>query len=137
MNAMSSPPLTPDASLGTRGSARDSGMALSMKWTALQDAAGVVAGLAGLGPERLTADIRNFPARVRDTGADRRRLAANGIDDLAAVMEPGLAALSAVIARGADARPAALALWRDFQAARAALLTLAPSHATLGPRRSA
>jgi hypothetical protein len=41
-------------------------------------------------------------------------------------MEPGLAALLAVNARGADPRPAAEALWREFLAARAAVLALLP-----------
>ena len=132
MNAMSSIPLASE-----RPVPRDSGMAASMKWTALHDASGVVAMLAGLGEERPTSAIRNFPARLRDVSSDRRALAVNGIEDLAAFMEPGLAALQAVMARGADTRPAALALWREFQSARAALLELAPADTALGPRRSA
>jgi len=46
--------------------------AASLKWAALQDAANVVAGLAGLEPERTTPEIRNFPALIRDTAAWRR-----------------------------------------------------------------
>lgn len=109
----------------------------SMKWTALQDAAQVVAALAGLEPERPSSEIRNFPAVIRDAGDWRRESAEKGIDDLAAIMEPGIAALLAVNARGADAQPAAMALWREFHAARSALLALAPPPGTLGPKRSA
>jgi len=98
----------------------------SMKWAALQDAAAAVASLAGLEPERSSAEIRNFPAVIRDVGGWRKELADNGIDDLAAIMEPGIAALLAVNARGGDTGPAALALWREFHAARAALLALVP-----------
>ena len=113
------------------------GSAASMKWAALQDAGSAVALLAGLHPERPSPEIRNFPALLRDTDPRRRNQAERGIDDLAAVMEPGLCALLAVKARGADATAPALALWREFEAARAALLTLAPPSGSLGPRRSA
>ena len=95
------------------------------KWSALHDAAGVVAYLAGLGEQPRTPEIRNFPAALRDAAPWRRRIAQQGVDDLAAIMEPGIAALLAVNARGADARTPALALWREFDAARTALLDLA------------
>jgi hypothetical protein len=111
--------------------------ATSMKWAALQDAAAVVATLAGLDPERPSSAIRNFPAVIRDAGNWRRETAEKGIDDLAAIMEPGIAALLAVNARGADSAAPALALWREFHAARVALLALAPPAGDLGPRRSA
>src|SRR6187551_499935 len=100
--------------------------ATSMRWAALADAANVVAVLAGLEPERTTAEVRNFPALIRDAEAWRRERAENGIADLVAIMEPGLAALIAVSDRGADPQPAALALWREFAAARVALLSLLP-----------
>jgi hypothetical protein len=108
-----------------------------MRWAALADAASVVATLAGLEPERTTAEVRNFPALIRDAETWRRERAENGVADLAAVMEPGIAALLAVNARGADPRPAAIALWREFVAARAAVLSLLPPSGALGPRRSA
>ena len=109
----------------------------SMKWTALHDAAAVVAGLAGLEEERPSPEIRNFPALIRDAASWRRQTAERGIDDLAAIMEPGIAALLAVNARGADAGAPAMALWREFHAARAVLLALAPPVGPLGPRRGA
>ena len=111
--------------------------ATSMKWAALQDAASAVAALAGLPEERSLPAIRNFPVLIRNAPGWRMRLAEQGIDDLAAVMEPGLAALLAVNARGTDARHAALALWQEFHAARAAILELAPESGALGPQRSA
>jgi len=109
----------------------------SMKWAALHDAAEVVATLAGIEPERNSSAIRNFPAVIRDAGGWRKEMAEKGIDDLAAIMEPGIAALLSVNARGADAAPPALALWREFHSSRAALLALAPPAGELGPRRSA
>jgi hypothetical protein len=109
----------------------------SMKWAALHDAAAAVAALAGLEPERNSPAIRNFPAVIKDAAGWRKELAEKGIDDLAAIMEPGIAALLSVNARGADATAPALALWREFHAARAALLALAPATGEMGPRRSA
>ena len=108
-----------------------------MRWAALADAANVVALFAGVEPERPTAEVRNFPALIRDAEAWRREQAENGIADLAAVMEPGIAALLAVNARGADSKPAAMALWREFVAARSAILSLLPPSGALGPRRLA
>ena len=82
--------------------------------------------LAGQAPEYRKADVRNFPAIMRDTGGWRLIVAQEGVDDLAAIMEPGLAALLALHGQGAPALNPALALWQEFQAARAALLALIP-----------
>lgn len=109
----------------------------SMRWAALGEAGQVVAMLAGLEAERPSKEVRNFPALIRDAEPWRRELVDTGCADLAAVMEPGIAALLAVNARGADCRPAALALWREFATARSALLELLPPSGDLGPRRSA
>jgi hypothetical protein len=111
--------------------------AASLTWAALQDAANVVASLAGLETERTTAEIRDFPALIRDAAPWRRELAERGIDDMTAFMEPGITALLGVNARGADPRAAALALWRECTQARAAVLALQPPNGALGPRRSA
>lgn len=99
--------------------------AFSMRWTALHDAAGIVARIAGVEPGQLPAAVRNFPVALRGALGGQRELAGQGLEDLTAVMEPGLAALLATLARGADPGPAAAALWRDFVAARDKLLTLA------------
>ena len=56
---------------------------------------------------------------------------------MTAMLQPGIAALLGVNARGADPRAAALALWREFIAARAALLALLPPTGAMGPPRSA
>ena len=97
-----------------------------MRWAALADAAGVVALLAGVEPAPATSEVRNFPALIRDADPWRRERAEHGVADLAAVMEPGIAALLAIRARGADPRPAAMALWCEFIGARAAILSLMP-----------
>lgn len=105
---------------------KGSASALSMKWSALHDAAGIVATIAGLTAETITPQIRNFPANMRDAGDWRRELAEQGIEDLSAVMEPGLSALLAAHARGVSPQPAAEALWREFLTSRNAMLELAP-----------
>lgn len=105
-----------------RRSADDTGM----RWATLSDAADLVAALAGLDPERASPEVRNFPALMREAEAWRRERVEQGVADLAAMMEPGIAALLAVNARGADPQPAALALWSEFAAARRALLALLP-----------
>ena len=97
---------------------------MAMKWSALHDAASVVATLAGLAPEPRKADVRNFPAQIRDTGGWRKILAEQGVDDLSAVMQPGIAALLAAHARGITPAAAALTLWHEFVRTRAALLEL-------------
>ena len=103
-----------------------SASAMSMKWAALHDAATVVGTLAGVATEPMRPELRNFPAVMRDLGGWRREAAEQGIDDLSAIMEPGLAALLAVHARGTNPAVPALALWQEFQVSRAALLVLTP-----------
>jgi len=114
---------------------RGSASALSMKWSALHDAARAVSQIAGLAPETMAAGVRDFPATMRDAGGWRRELAEQGIEDISAFMEPGLSALLAVMARGGGPQPAALALWREFTGARDALLKLTPPDRGLGPFR--
>ncbi len=97
----------------------------ALSWSALHDAAGIVGVLAGLPAEPSKPQVHNFPALVREAGGWRTALAEQGIDDLTAIMEPGIAALLAVHARGASCAAPALALWHEFFRARAALLALA------------
>lgn len=111
--------------------------AMSVQWAALQDAAAAVAALAGLAPEKPSAQVRNFPALIKDAGGWRLELAANGVADLTAMMRPGVKALLAVSARGQDPTAAALSLWREYHHARAALLNLVPEQGRMGPLRKA
>ncbi|PEQ12245.1 hypothetical protein B2G71_13845 [Novosphingobium sp. PC22D] len=101
-----------------------------MKWSGLHDAAATVAAIAGIDVPPMAPRVRNLPAVMRDADEWRRRCAEQGIEDLAAIMEPGLSALLAAFARGSDPRPAAGALWREFVAARDALVALSPLSGT-------
>lgn len=101
--------------------------AMEQKWRALHEAATAVAALAGVAIEPMTAGQRGFPQAMRELGDWRFTMALQGVDDLAAIMEPGLAALLAAHASGADAPAAARALWEEFQSARDALMGLVPA----------
>ncbi len=116
--------LVPKAEQGTEFGVKPSSM--DTRWAALGNAGNAVAAMAELIPERTTSQVENFPAAIRDAGGWRLKMAESGIQDLVAFMEPGLAALLAVNARGQDASAPALSLWHDFHAARAALLALLP-----------
>jgi hypothetical protein len=139
MHTSFAPPASPaTGALPTSGRpefGQASASAMSMKWSALHDAVAVVGSLTGMAPEAMRPEVRNFPAMMRDVGGWRRDLAEQGIGDLSAVMEPGLAALLAINARGVNPAPAALALWQEFHAARAALLALTPPPEDMAPRR--
>lgn len=100
--------------------------ALSTQWSALHDAADAIAALAGITPDPRAPEVRRFPAAMRDADGRRRELVKQGIEDLTAIMLPGLSALLAAYTRGGDTLSAARALWREFLAARNALLALSP-----------
>jgi hypothetical protein len=100
------------------------GFALAARWQSLDDAGRVIASLAG---EAEPSPDPHFAARVESVADDRRRAAVQGVDDLSAMIEPGLSALLYVCENGGDARAPAIALWREFSAARASLLALVPS----------
>ncbi len=119
------------------GSAARGPSAMSIQWAALQDAAAAVASMAGLAAEKPSAQVRNFPALIKDAGGWRLELAATGVADIAAMMTPGVKALLAVAARGQDPTPAALSLWREYHHARGALLELVPEQGHMGPLRKA
>lgn len=100
--------------------------ALAVQWDAVHEAAAAVGVLAQLGEEEVTDEIGSLPQRAFKLGGTKLELIGRGIDDLAAVMEPGLRALLALTATGQDTTSAALTLWREFHTARAAVLALAP-----------
>jgi len=95
--------------------------ALAAKWDSLHAAAEVVALLAG---RAIQPAPREFPDALAGASHWRLALAGQGIDDIAAMMEPGLSALLTVHAQGGDPRPAARALWQEFDRARQVLVTV-------------
>jgi hypothetical protein len=98
---------------------------IGRRWTALHEAAAIVAVLAGVPAAPPTEELHDFPAALRGAPGWWREMAAQGVEDLAAIMEPGLAALIAVQSGGRDPTAPANALLQEFVAARDALMGLA------------
>ena len=115
-------PGTPD-----EGACIDDEERTGLRWAALAEAGALVAALGGVERGPAGADEREFATLIGHAEGWRRERAKHGVADLAAIMEPGIAALLSIKARGADPRPAAQALWREFAAARTAVLALLPS----------
>ena len=90
----------------------------------MHEAAAAVANLAQLGREPFAEDLANLPMAAARKGSWQYEMAARGIDDLAAVMQPGLRALLSLTAQGQDTTAAALTLWREFHTARGAIVEL-------------
>lgn len=105
-----------------RGPADD----IAARWTALHNAGAAACAIAGLAQEAPRPELLSFPAAIARAGGWRRERAEQGIEDIAAIMEPGLSALLSAHAGGRTPTVAALALWREFAAARDALLMLVP-----------
>ncbi|TMM48272.1 hypothetical protein [Qipengyuania marisflavi] len=99
--------------------------ALASQWDAVHEAAAAVGHLAQLSREDTDYSVQSLPLRAAELGGWHYEMVARGIDDLAAVMQPGLRALLALTADGRDTTAAALTLWREFHIARAAILSIA------------
>jgi len=116
----------PPAMDPARSPADSARTATGLKWAALHDTANAVAALAGVVPGCET-EVLDFAAVMRGATPSRGELAERGIEDMAAVIQPALSALLGAEVRGIDPGGAARALWREFAAARAAILALSPS----------
>ena len=98
---------------------------LASKWKDLHARAARIAKMAELSPEPFEGAVADFPADVSQAPDWQRELAWQGIDDIEAMMRPGLAALEILRERGTAAHAPALALWREFYTARGAVMSLA------------
>ncbi len=106
--------------------AGDQPATLAVRWASLHDQATEIGRYAALAVEPITDELAGFPARIADAGPAIEGLTERGLDDILAMIEPGLSALRALSARGQEPTAPALALWREFHAARQALLALCP-----------
>jgi hypothetical protein len=95
--------------------------AIEEQWTVLHAQAVRLALLARISPEPAQAQDA-FAALLRLARPWQRTLVLQGMDDIAAMLASGLAALITLSGRGQDTAAPALALWREFHAARGALL---------------
>ena len=93
---------------------------LAGRWEALGHEAEQLAQLAGLGPH--DAMPTAFPEAIERTSQWQRDLVRNAVEDIEAMMQPGLTALCILAERGQDVSAPALTLWRELHAARSAVL---------------
>lgn len=111
------------ADVGLHGARAD---AIGAKWRALHDAAEAIASVARMSGYPARPLQQDFAEAIVALGGWRLAQAQQGLDDLVAIMEPGLEALLTLHLRGADCTAAALALGKEFEAARDSLLDLVP-----------
>lgn len=97
--------------------------ALVTAWLDLHRQAGELAQLAHIAaePAQISASLTRLISDARPWQID---LLGQGIDDVAAMLGSGMAALATLSSRGQDTAVPALALWREFHAARGALLAV-------------
>ena len=100
---------------------------LAERWQSLHENAQIIASMAALATESYDGEIAEFPERICEAGDERLAWAELTLEDIDAIMQPGLTALLAIQARGQDTTAPALALWREIHASRAGLLALCPA----------
>lgn len=101
--------------------AAEANAAIEAQWNALHAQAARLALLARISPEPAQAQD-GFAALLSLARPWQRILVSQGVEDIAAMLTSGLSALATLTGRGQDTAAPALALWREFHAARAALL---------------
>jgi hypothetical protein len=97
--------------------------AILADWARLHQQAERIALLARIGAEPAQRSDA-FAALIAPAKPWQRMLVTHAIDDAAAMLDSGLAALATLSARGQDTAAPALALWREFHAARAGMLAV-------------
>lgn len=102
------------------------GDTIAQRCNALEQAGAIVAVLAGIDTASRTEEFSSLAERLDDLCGPRRALAEHSLDDLVAIMQPGVAALLAAAERGVEPSAPALALYGEFSAARDALAVLLP-----------
>ncbi len=131
--------LPPDDARTMRGSSPPQAMPvqeLHARWAALHDRADELAQMAQLATEPRATKCDAFANLTGGASDWQRNLAAQALDDIEAMMEPGLTALKFLEQRNQDLCAPALALWREFYSARDAVLTML-EHGVTGLARTA
>lgn len=93
-------------------------------WTQLHHEADELAAFADLAMSGKGSGPVELPAALAEASGWQRNLAWQSLEDIAAMMQPGMAALRTIAARGNDTTAPAMALWREFHSAREALLAM-------------
>jgi len=96
---------------------------LSEAMVVLHGQAAALAMLARLAPEpvEISGELGAVIARAAPW---QRKLVAQTVSDCAAMLDSGLSALGTLIRRGQDPAAPALVLWREFHAARTAMVSV-------------
>ena len=97
---------------------------IAKHWDALHRKAAQLAQMAELSAESITGELATFPARAEAAAPWQRDLISQGLEDMEAMMSAGMVALATLGTRAHSAHAPALALWREFYNARAALLEI-------------
>ena len=97
--------------------------ALITALAALHGQAAALALLARIAPEPAGTGGA-LTAVIAEARPWQRALAARAVADSAAMLESGLSALATLARRGQDSSAPALVLWREFHAARAAIMAV-------------
>ena len=115
--------LPPETTLPRIDSALPGVAAIEAEWLALHQQAQELAQLARIAaePAQITPALGQLIANAKSW---QRTLLSQGIEDVAAMLGSGMAALATLADRGQDTSAPALALWREFHAARGALLAV-------------
>lgn len=91
-------------------------------WKRIHDTAHEIARLGQLGSERLDIRVIGFIDQAKAAPEFRQALIWRAVEDIAAMLAPGLAALQQIEAEGRDPTAAAVTLWREFYRARCNVL---------------
>jgi len=105
--------------------AADPVASMSSRWRDMHQQANDLAELAGLAHEPFGGAIARFDKGVTGLPQRESELVWQAIEDVDAMLEPGMRALVKISQRGQDVTAPALALWREYYNARAAILRLA------------
>ncbi len=102
--------------------ARSRPLTLRQRWESLHESAQIIGAMAHLAREEYRGRIALFPSIVLKSPQKQQEIAEQGLEDLDALIQPGLTALLAIEARGQDTTAPALALWREVHSARQSLM---------------
>ena len=119
--------ILPESPSGARP--RRSHDALALAWDALHGQAAQLALLARIAPEP-EATCEGLMAALARADARRHAHALQAVEDISAMLASGLEALATLSRRGQDTAAPALTLWREFHAARSAVLAMAGAGTT-------
>jgi hypothetical protein len=98
------------------------------RWRTIAADAGLLAGLAGLHETSTPEQPDGFFSALEKASEWQCELAWQGVEDIEALLQSGMAALGVLQDRGQDAQIPAMALWRELDAARRSVMAMLESN---------